>query len=485
MKRILYIITAILAAGSCWSFSACNKDENCVHEYEAVHKTDATCTKEGELVYICKDCGKEKTKSIPAKGHTPGAEPTLTQAQTCLTCGQSVKPALSYMPYYGKDIPLNHYYGQATEFYRTEMRTRNRQAYTETLTYATTDGGEENLELKLPLQEFFKQEVLSPTPLKCVNAKEYQSTFGFKVEFTPQMTRETEKYKSFGAWESGLGYQVDADALWTVYSYQATNIFYNDVYLLADLSNAYLQVSKQTGTGYEPIATLSGLENWAEALEEEKMELTAEDGGLFKENGKYRVAFVYDLLWVATPSQAVLTSFGGGAPKAGYPFGFINPQSDFFYVEVVGENHNILLPSNVEEVNQGTFCQVRGVTAKNEKTYIEENATLNFDTVVQLGIQAKVDMSADGFFYEGQKISDFSAVLSYYDEDTESYQLEISYDLTDKITERVAMGEEIILDVGKSVRLRNAPCRMVISYTVGEGVERVTYKQIYKFTMNW
>lgn len=482
--KIRYIIMAALAAITCFGTAACNKRE-CVHEYEAVHKTAATCTKSGAIVYLCKDCGKEKQREIPAKGHTPGAEPTLTKEQICSVCKTALKPAATYMPYYAKDIPLNHYYGAATNFYRTETRTQYKQAYAENKQYVTEDGETETLGLEFPLQDFYKHEILSPMPLKSVNGKEYQSEFGFKVGFTMTMAQETEKYQSWGAWESGLKNQVNAEALRTVYAYPAANIFYNEVSVLIDLSKSYLELAKETSEGYQVLATLSGLEDWETALEKGEIALAGEKGALFQEEGKYRVLFKYELLWAATPAQAVLESGANASSKAVYPYGFVNPQYDFFYVEVTSENGNILLPSNTDEVSKGTFCQVRGLTPSDQGGFLAEGATLNFDTVVQLAIKAKADMSADGFFYEGKKLTSFSAVLSYYDEDTEKYQLEISYDLLDKITEEIAMGKEILLDVGKSVRLRNAPCRMTVSYTAGEGEEKIIGRQIYNFTMNW
>ena len=54
---------------------------------EYVQTTAPTCTEEGVKTSTCSRCDEERTQSIAAKGHTPGAAATCTTAQTCTVCG--------------------------------------------------------------------------------------------------------------------------------------------------------------------------------------------------------------------------------------------------------------------------------------------------------------------------------------------------------------------------------------------------------------
>ena len=49
----------------------------------------ATCTKKGKIVYVC-SCGKTKTESVPATGHSWGKWKTTTEA-TCDHAGEQVR----------------------------------------------------------------------------------------------------------------------------------------------------------------------------------------------------------------------------------------------------------------------------------------------------------------------------------------------------------------------------------------------------------
>lgn len=63
----------------------------------------ATCTADGytEGIYCSRPgCGyvQKESKTLPALGHTPGAEPTCTKAQTCIRCSYVFKPAKGHTP---------------------------------------------------------------------------------------------------------------------------------------------------------------------------------------------------------------------------------------------------------------------------------------------------------------------------------------------------------------------------------------------------
>lgn len=62
------------------------------HDYKAV-VTEATCTEDGFTTHTCANCGDTYTDSeVAAKGHTPGADATCTESQTCTVCGETLKP---------------------------------------------------------------------------------------------------------------------------------------------------------------------------------------------------------------------------------------------------------------------------------------------------------------------------------------------------------------------------------------------------------
>ncbi|MDO5398639.1 MAG: hypothetical protein Q4G33_12000, partial [bacterium] len=53
--------------------------------------SDATCAADGLKEYLCDNCGDRKYEAISAAGHTPGAEATCTEPQTCTVCGTILK----------------------------------------------------------------------------------------------------------------------------------------------------------------------------------------------------------------------------------------------------------------------------------------------------------------------------------------------------------------------------------------------------------
>ncbi len=117
--------------GTC---TICGASTECPHDYVASVTTDPTCTEEGVRTLTCSLCGDTKTESIPvvdhtytpeitaptcttdgyttytcdvcgdtytddttsATGHTPGAEATCTEDQTCTVCGEVLTPATGH-----------------------------------------------------------------------------------------------------------------------------------------------------------------------------------------------------------------------------------------------------------------------------------------------------------------------------------------------------------------------------------------------------
>ena len=76
-----------------------NSVENCVHTYESI-TTPATCTEDGNIVYVCHDCMHVTTSTIDALGHTfengtcircPEQDPSYAPPHThieCPVCGK-------------------------------------------------------------------------------------------------------------------------------------------------------------------------------------------------------------------------------------------------------------------------------------------------------------------------------------------------------------------------------------------------------------
>ena len=59
--------------------------------------TPPTCTVAGVKTYTCL-CGATKTEEVEALGHTPGAEATCTEAQTCTVCSAELAAAKGHTP---------------------------------------------------------------------------------------------------------------------------------------------------------------------------------------------------------------------------------------------------------------------------------------------------------------------------------------------------------------------------------------------------
>lgn len=61
-----------------------------------VQTTAPTCTEEGVKTSTCSRCDADRTQSIAAKGHTPGAAATCVSPQTCTVCGAVLNEAGSH-----------------------------------------------------------------------------------------------------------------------------------------------------------------------------------------------------------------------------------------------------------------------------------------------------------------------------------------------------------------------------------------------------
>ena len=75
------------------------------HDWKApVTVTESTCISEGVLEYDCSRCDAHYLETMPAKNHAPGPAATCVNAQTCLTCGAVLAPAMDH--HYQKEVTL-------------------------------------------------------------------------------------------------------------------------------------------------------------------------------------------------------------------------------------------------------------------------------------------------------------------------------------------------------------------------------------------
>ena len=82
--------------GTC---TVCGKTDaaTCGHSNTTTTTVDATCTAAGSETVTCDACGTViSTVTIPATGHTAGADATCTEAQTCTVCQATITAALGH-----------------------------------------------------------------------------------------------------------------------------------------------------------------------------------------------------------------------------------------------------------------------------------------------------------------------------------------------------------------------------------------------------
>lgn len=71
----------------CGSSYVSNYTDPLGHDWDEGHSvTSSTCTSEGVIEHLCKNCDEKMIISDSATGHTPGAEATCTEPQICTVC---------------------------------------------------------------------------------------------------------------------------------------------------------------------------------------------------------------------------------------------------------------------------------------------------------------------------------------------------------------------------------------------------------------
>lgn len=77
------------------------------HNYESTVTTEATCTEAGVMTYTCVGCGESYTEEIPATGHK--YETSITKATTCVVPGEQLCKCSVCGDEYTEEIPaLGH-----------------------------------------------------------------------------------------------------------------------------------------------------------------------------------------------------------------------------------------------------------------------------------------------------------------------------------------------------------------------------------------
>ncbi len=84
MKKVFVLLVVAILIINCVVLLGCNKEEEkCDHNYvQGSVKKVATCTKEGEVEYVCSKCGDKITRTYPATGHN-------FVDGVCTDCGES------------------------------------------------------------------------------------------------------------------------------------------------------------------------------------------------------------------------------------------------------------------------------------------------------------------------------------------------------------------------------------------------------------
>ncbi len=487
MKKYIALLMLLLSIFTFNIFISCKKD--CNHAYYINERVEATCTKEGYEEYKCSECKDKYKESIPAKGHTPGEAPTLEASQVCVDCKTVLAKAVDYMPYRDSDLAINYYYKYNKSETVTKVVSQNLDRYVaEPIKYVDDNGAPYNLNLSIPIQDFFTHNVSSISPLITSDNKLYTTKSGFKVAYSFFFANK--ELKSIHAWGQGLSDEFknsDEELLKIVGEYQANPLYYNKIYELVDFSNCYIEISKKTASGYETVKKIDSKEDWKVILQTGKLEVSNDNDTFFYSPGTYCILFKYNMTWVTDPPSAVFKEEDTEREYPIYPYGRLNDQYEYFYVTITEDKSNILLPGNVELDENGFFCQLRALTLDQTVPFIADHSTLSFGDSIDFKVGAKVDMTKDSFYYNKQLIKSFVFTIHTYNNETNVYDKYSEYDLMPYISREIVYGDEIDVVIEKTIDLRDKKCKIVLSYSYESDSTKqiVTEQQNYYYTLSW
>lgn len=453
----------------------------CVHAYTLNHLAP-TCVTEGFNSYTCPACGDSYLEILPVLAHTPGAEPTFDEPQTCTFCHTVLRDKLIYTPYAGEELAINYYFRYSEQFTPTVIDSRYHGTYTQgPIRYLDRNGAPLPLTVNIPIQEFYSHKVLSVSPLSTDDGKNYETSSGFKVSFDFQSSPK--RVQDLYAWDKGdkclrdefshLDESEINDVVRVVASYPVLDhsSYYNTVYEVVDFSSSYIEIAKKTADGYITLKKIESVDDWKLALALGELEICNDNSTLFFDEGLYRVLFKYDMIWVTDPAAPVYDE----EQDLLYPFARINAQYESFYVTVTNEKGNVLIPSNLTDVQNEFFCQLRAMTTDTSKAFVPEYSGLLFGDQVVFRLAAKVGKAETGCFYERRHLSDFRMVVSVYNERTDTYDEYQSIDLLSMLSDDTLNGGEITVNIGKNEQMRGKKHKISLLYTINGVSEQLNY----------
>lgn len=483
LRKIAYILVcSVLLSG----FFACAS--KCEHTYEIENVINATCTQDGYVGYRCLECGKRHQEELLATGHIKGEKATLWNAQVCTICDEILNPQLDYLSYTGSELPLNLYYKYSAKHYETEIDTQNHKKYEVRGKYVDANGMPLNeLKAEIPTQEFYRHQILSPMPLNQYDGRRFETSSGFKLSFSFDILEK--KVTDLYGWRNGEGYlaeKLSKNA--TIVHRYAIAEEYNQLYEIVDFSKSILEVSKKTDSGYNVLSSISTVEEWANVLENGKIEISDANGSWFFAEGIYRVLFRYNVAWVADRIAAVYEE--GKTERPIWPYGELEEQVDCFYVTVTSESSNVLIPYEVDDEEKEFFCQIRAISNEQEPFLLtdtpQSDCRINFLEAIAFRIHAKVDMTREDFFYNQKKLKSFSFEWHLFDPNQDAYILYQTIDLMPLLTEKVTQGESIFIEMDKDPKLRGEKSKLVLRYsTENESKEEKFFEQKYYGIIDW
>ena len=484
--KLIWMICTIVAS-CCIIFVSCTKNDH-RHEYVENSETRATCTQDGSVTYKCDKCGEEYIETIEATGHTPGPEATTTSPQVCLVCGAVLHEKLPLAPVISAaPLAVNYYSGVSTSFCTTRIDTQVHSKYTLPTQQYYGDPNQIkpiNLDISIPIQEFYSHDVLSVYGLATQDGKTFTTPNGFKVQFDIDMIESKPVSDLFAAANGDFydNFEVP-EALKIVQAYQSSDYF-GGIFEVVDFANSYIEIEKD---GDSANAKKIALWDWERETVRTDIEVSDENGTLFYEEGTYRILFRYSMAWVTNPTSVVYDEDG----NACYPYGLINDQYDYFYVTITDEEDGILVPDDYG-TDEELFYQLRVDTniENGGKLFLTPGETICFRDEVDFYVEQILYKYGVRYYFGGKRLEAFFVELYYndYDSDTglEGSNPYIFYDKVDLIP---LLSEEGIFQISfeKDLKLRDRPCKIVVaSKFFDERTEQfTTMQQIYLFTFDW
>lgn len=486
MKTKVIILSVVLAI-FCFALSACGHKGCPPHDYQIESRVEATCTKQGSITYKCTKCEDEYTSAtdIDPTKHRPGPEATTESPQVCLDCGVLLHERLPSAPIVSaRSLAINHYAGVATSYCTTPIDTQVHSKYTlptQTFYANNNQTDRRDLDVSLPIQEFYSHDIHSVYRLGTDDGKTFTTPGGFKAEFNVDLVLNM-KVETLNAsiYSDFLENFDTSEALGIVRIYQSSEK-YGGLYEVVDFSNAFIEIEKDG-------VVISNVPLWQEGQKDIKtdIEISDDNGRLFDEEGTYRILFKYGVAWVTNPSSAVYDAQGNKC----YPYGFLNDQYDYFYITITDEKEGILVPDDFGTEGE-LFYQLRADSVSTGELFLNTNGTIKFGSQPKLYVDTVLDFDEIGYSFKGNRLKKFQLSVYRYDYDsdtgeegTDPYVLcGQAIDLLSKLSDEDTF--ELILE--KNPQLRGNSCRMVVESELfnEHTAQTITLKQVYSFTFDW